>query len=40
MQVVDGPWLNVVELDKLEAFDAELAGERGEDACRRYSWWS
>ena len=33
IQVLDGPWLDVVELDELEAFDPEPAGER-----REYTW--
>ena len=33
VQVLDGPWLDVVELDELEAFDPEPAGER-----REYTW--
>ncbi len=33
IQVLDGPWLDVVELDELEAFDPEPASERCE-----YTW--
>lgn len=33
VQVLDGPWLDVVELDELEALDPEPAGERCE-----YTW--
>ena len=38
IQVLDGPWLDVVELDELEAFDPEPAVTRAEDRLIVCGW--